>query len=940
MAFGKLFGRSETSQSGPAPAKANAAHSRNLAALFQEGITLQADRLSHLKKGMEEGLEFYDHYNESRLKLAFDGFNEEMRKALFELLFLLHVNDPSLSEVTYTATRKDNSHGVPRKITVEEKTSLYVEGAPAGIKGIGNLSPLVGVPFREFVRAEFGREVPPANSNSAILSLQAVGSVGTIGQKIGESDLDLQVIYSLHSLSFDVSGWDDQDFREALKLEHLWLVSRLQAQKKISPEQMQQTEVRKNLEASASRNLAQAYPTLHKFLLQGDLEINDAGGKTDGKGLRTRVINEIINLVKRNNRLKLRGDVGRREALLIERIGRIQTYITEKYPGAEIYMFPASLSKFQSGRHTSSLEFKESSGSAYELILNYETLMPSVQFSPAIPSHFVFPADINNGAELYNRLVDMTAFNLIDIYKGIGPGLVDLGFTPNLTAQYVAEHEGAVYWEAFKASAGNLPKATLNLLRFEMLLDPRFVKTIIQIVKEPGVFDAMVSAKPEKDFQQQKALEDSEAGMPNWALLEMEKTFPLLLQDPWWLRYKVLKIGFGEEQGLAGLQPEARKAASKVIDLAFAQHVRISDAFRKPGDTRPVTTHRDQSLQVLLKSAFPPGSEKRQFIEQIFAGEVSAVNRFENELRQCFRVSLGRIQAKVSALRGNLKKKHTDEVKVWFHYFSENFEPQSGAVQKTILNHLKFPRGRLQVGYKIGEGWFFKSLQRESSVGKRFDTFGVLDHLPDEVMLIEKTNFLSGLAHCIVNGYYGIVHAGTLKERRTMLEFDGKHMNLGSELDNTTAFIRPDNIDRILNRILEFFPYEYHHYTDCIRVGREFKKVFIFLNLWKFGRISFLYKDNLGGWYCAEYDQKQLEKEADSLKINEKKMLAHPVVMEAVDTFLKRKMINFDKMELATWVNPNSVETTHSASKFAEKEDFLAGRFRDNLRTRFSSHSR
>ena len=362
MAFGKLFGRSESLQSGPVPAEANAAQSSKLATLFQQGITLQADRISLLKKGVEEGLEFYNHYNESRLKLAFDAFDEEMRKALFELFFLLHVNDPSLSEVNYTATRKDNSKGVPRKITVEGKASLYVEGAPAGVRGMGNLSPLVEGPFRQFVRAEFGREVPPANGNSAILSVQAVGSVGTIGQKIGESDLDLQVIYSLHPLSFDVSDWNDQAFREALNLEQSWLVSRLQAQKKISPEQMQQPGVRKNLEASASRNLAQAYPNLHKFLLQGEFDNKEATGKTDGLGFRTRVISEIINLVKRNNQLKLREEVRRREPLLIERIGRIQTYINDKYPGAEIYMFPASLSKFQSGRHTSSLEFKESSG--------------------------------------------------------------------------------------------------------------------------------------------------------------------------------------------------------------------------------------------------------------------------------------------------------------------------------------------------------------------------------------------------------------------------------------------------------------------------------------------------------------------------------------------------------------------------------------------------
>ena len=80
---------------------------------------------------------------------------------------------------------------------------------------------------------------------------------------------------------------------------------------------------------------------------------------------------------------------------------------------------------------------------------------------------------------------------MVDIFNDITGRIINQGHTPDLQPSYVAEHYTAVYWEAFKASYGNLPKATLNLLRYETLLEAKLNKTIIQLIKDPQMLDKM-----------------------------------------------------------------------------------------------------------------------------------------------------------------------------------------------------------------------------------------------------------------------------------------------------------------------------------------------------------------------------------------------------------------------------------------------------------------
>ena len=933
MAFRKILNRSTATAAGGQSAQTTSAPGQGLSAILRQGVTIQQDRAASLRKGVDDGLSFFNQYNDGRLKLAFDCFDEDMRNALFEVIFLLHVNDPRLATVEYTATRKDNSKGVPRYVESREHADLYLEGAPCGVKGIEMLSPVFRESFRQYVEKTFGMGAAggPSKGDRAIVCLQSIGSIGTIGHKSGTSDLDLQVIYDLFPYQEEFHAWSDEEFRGMLEREQGWWVGRLGREKKLTRVQAQQPAVRQELSTRAARQIARSYPLLHKYLIGARADYGADLAGADGPALRPRLVKELITLVKRHLRLSQAASMRAGEALLKERIGQIQEYINDKFPQAEIYMFAMSLDMYRAGRYTSSLEFKESSGSAYELILNYETLMPGIQFSPTIPSHFLFPEAINNNADLYRSLTQFIEFQAMDIYQDVSPLLVDLGNTPDLNSHYLAQHMPAAYWEAFKASSGNLPKATLNLLRFEMLLEEEYRHTIIKFIKEPRAINEMISSRPREPQQERAALVREETGMPNWVLTELELDYPALQQDPWWLRYKALKVAFGEAGGVTGMKESQRDQISKIVDLAFALHVRISDVFTKPGDRHSFDAHREQVLVRFLDYAFPAGTGKRKQLEHIFSGEVQAVSQFETELREHFRGSLERTQSKIAQLGVENPRKKSQEVKLWHEYYLEYFEPKPNVVQKTIMHHLKFPRGRLQIGYEIDRGWFFRSLQKASQVGKRFDTFGVLDHLPEEVTLIKDTHFMFGLATCIVNGYYGILNRGTLRETRTALEFDRKHMDLGNRLDNEKAFISPDYIERMLERILKFFPYEYHHYLDFIRVDRKVQRIYVFLNLWRFGRLSFLYRDNLNTWYCDEFDHPDLHKQGQELCKDLDGLLSAPTLHESLDRFLVSQRLFVDEVELKTWVNPNSVESRHSALEPIIKERELADVFAQKI---------
>jgi hypothetical protein len=898
-----------------------------LAALLRDPVALPPEREAVLRDGLNQGLAFFEEFNEARLKLAFSCFDAEMKKALYEVIFLLHVNDPALKEYHYSGVEMEKVGGVVREKPFDGVADLYVEGAPHGVQGVDKLSGVFREEFAAHIQSAFNLSVVAQSTFGycPIVSIHSLGSIGTMGHKSRASDLDLQVQYELEPFLLDASRYSDAALRELLMGEVKYRMGLVLGEKKASPEAAPDAVARAPANQQASHQVIKAYPLLYRYLIKQEGRYTDDLAGPNGRPLRGQLAQEVMTLIKRASKVARGEEMAKLEKLLQERLKRIQEYLGKRFPNTELYLFSCSNDDYRQGHHGSTLTNKEASGSAYELILNYETLMPGIQITPMVPTHFVLPRQVNNDAAAYERTVDYIRFGMLPPFKDVRPRLVNLGATPDMEISYVAKHSGAVYWEAFKASSGNLPKAILNLFRFEMLLDRRYLKTNIQIIKDPAYLNQFVTPRPTDMQVELEQIMDDGTGIPPWALLEMESRIPMLLKDPWWQRYKALKIAFGEPTGIEGLGDQERRRISKLIDTAFALHVRISDVFSKSGEAKGAT-YRDHVLVEFLKRSFPPISPKRKFLERLFMGEVASVNQFELEMRGLFKSCLKRVNQKIAAL--NIQgASNQHEFEIWFHYYQSNFEPPVNVVPRTILKHLMVSRGRIQIGFRLGEGWFFQSVQKEGASAKRFDTSGYLDHLPETVVLREKCGFLEGLADCVFNGYYGVLNPGTLRETRTVVEFDAKSMDLGSRVDNTLAFLRPDDVHHIVNGIGTLFKYRPYHYMDCIAKKREVREVFLFLNMMKLGRLSVLYRDNLLAWYCEEWEHPEVFNRAYSLKGGFKPMLTAKPVHITLAKFFKSKHIDVAKVDLAAWVNPNSVDAGPANQQIQQKEKLLSEEF-------------
>lgn len=933
--------------------------------LFQQlkhCIEFDQAKKKELKDSIEKGNDFFQKFNRSRMELAFSLFAEDMKKALFEIIYFLHVNDEKYEEHKYITTRIEKVHGALKEVEFEATVPLYLENAPSGVVGISNLSPVFQSQFKQFIKEELDATIEEKSGFSPIYSIASLGSIGTIGHKETASDLDLQVQYELVPFLIDVNKLDDDKLKECSDRLIDLFSKKYRLKKKFTNEAVKNPQIRSQILRAGQMNFKKRFPLLFDVIvLNKKALVKTVLNKAE---LRRKMAIEVLKMVNLFSKVCLKKEKTERDQLLKEKIRRIQIYIQKKYPKAEVYLFAYSNDDYRDGLHGTTLESKEASGSAYQLILNYEVLMPGIQFTPVIPIHFLMSDSINGKRSKYEEIVEYIRYNFTNLFEQQRFQLVDLGSTPPLTLEYMAAHSGAVYWESFKASSGNLPKATLNLLRLEMLFDSRFNVSLIELIKNPRKLDPfsgeyyvpadangngegdakedidewkidhfyddygiVESEETTDDDDDVLGEEDFPGGLSLDGVFDIESEFHKLKEDPWWLRYKALKIGFGPENKDIRDSKE-KDLISRVIDLGFALHIRVSDVFPKIKNKQKLEVYRDKVLGLFLVKAFP--RSKRTYLENICNGEVDSVIAFEKELRFLFQRSMDRVLSKVKE-SGFKDQTNENENRIWYHYYQQNFIQPKNTIQKDILSHLKVPRGRLQIGVNDKRRWFFRSIQKSILTESQYDTFGNLAHLPDKVDLFEHSSFLHGIAHCIANGYYGIINKGTLLESRTYLEFSVGHTETGKASSDKWAFMRPDIADRLVDNINNAFPPQDYDFRDCIFKDKEIEHVFICLNLLEYGRVSFMYRDNLKTWYVDEVSHPSVEKKAQEMFQNPDLLFESKYIVMTIRKFFNDNKITINektKGRIAFWINPNSVRTHHHADRFAQKEQELSTRFR------------
>ncbi len=894
--------------------------------LFKSGIAMPERNAKELEASLQSGKSFFKRFNESRMKLAFEAFTDDMKKALFEIIYFLHVNDPKFQEVKYKAFKVERLSGITRESTYQATTNLYQPGFLHGVTGIDRLPETFRNEFKAYVKREFGL-LPSKNmvpGFAPIVNISSLGSIGTIGHKPQKSDLDLQILYELQPFKYNLEHWTDERLKQALNREIESWIQRLCIQKKLIPKLItKQPKVYKELRQKAVFRVGKTYPYLYQILFQNK-DVSSMLVSPQGRQLKMNLIHEMIQLVSYAESQEGQKEREEEEQKLKERILVIQDYIQSKFPKAEVYLFACSCESFRRGNHGTTLESKEASGSAYELVLNYEVLIPGIQFAPTIPTHFIISKQFNNSQAFYERITNYIRFRCLPLYQRIDDYVADIGATPTMKMSYILSHVGAAYWESFKAASGNLPKAILNLFRIEMLHHERYLHTIIEIIKMPELVNKVIPSNPEAFPGAAKSKGKKGFGLSLKEVLQLEKDMPLLEIDPWWLKYKILKVFYNDSA--IKLEDSERRLIYRTIDLCFALHVKLSHAF----DITKPKTHRERFLVEFLKRAFPKNSLQRITMERIFMGEVQTINHFEQELKDLFSNCMDRIH-RIIASNDIPDGSNQSEFEIWYHFYQQNFENAPNEIHKNILSHLKVPRAKIRVRYEKTRrrgNWVFHAGAISEQNGNASND--ALQGIPQEIDLTYDMSFLRGLAHCILNGYYGLLRAGTLRETKTKVEVDIGASDLGNMIDNHWSIVDSDTATRLADRIVSFFPYRKTHYMDCIRMERQVQEVYFFMNLFKFGRLSILYRDNLQSWFVDEYDHPDFVLNAQEFYDRHYSLLQHPDLHASIDEFLGDTRINLMDKQLKTSFWYNFMSTGHAqALDNKDRENALSWHFKD-----------
>ena len=898
-----------------------------LISVLKEHISIPPESEKDLSQSLQKGLENFERINNIRMDIAFTSFSEEMKHALFETLFFLHINDERFQSWEYKATHVERVQGSVRTTLKKTDANLYLANCPAGISGISELPEIFRDDFIGYCQNIF--EIDPTQTICSDVmpfqSISSLGSVGTVGHKTKKSDLDLQILYELSPFQYALNEWNNEGLLHALHIEIEEEVKNLCAKKNIL-----HTILKKNptayekLKNQAVVTIGKRYPYIYQVLIKKKSvfhhQVSEAQKKLHGL-----LVIELIEFITIAYQRKYAKELATQEQLVKDRINMIQEYIQNKFPTAEIYLFACSSESFRQGQHGTTLESKEASGSAYELILNYEVLEPGIQFSPNIPLHYLISRKFNNSDSFYHRIVNYIRFDCISVYDEIAHRIVDTGATPTLDLNYVLSHAGAAYWESFKASSGNLPKALLNLLRIESLHNSKYLHTIIELIKHPEIFQQLAQ-NVGLEFGYKSQLHTH--GVSLKGLLEIEEHLPALRFDPWWVKFKILKIFYNDRN--IQVDNSERRLIYRNLDLCMALHVQVSDAFHMQNPR----TYREKFLVLFLKQAFPERSAHRTTLELLIRGDVQTINLFEKELHAIFANCMDRIH-RLIAIHNIPDESNQQEFEIWFHYYQKNFEPSHLEIKRNILSHLRVPREKIRVHYektrRRGNWVFYAMSMTQKKQKNNHENLQILENYrPHEIDLTYSMSFLKGLAYCIINGYYGVIHAGSLQENSTEIEVDLNSIHLANMIDNQWSRINSEIAARLTLSITNFFPYRKIHYMDCIKGKYKISDIFFVLNLFRFGRVSVLYRDTLQRWFIEEMDHSNIVINAQEFYDKPHDLLTHSDFVQTIQEFavLHQLSLKDKRIRYKFWYNPKSTKYAQSLP-MQEREKSLAYHFEE-----------
>ena len=327
------------------------------------------------------------------------------------------------------------------------------------------------------------------------------------------------------------------------------------------------------------------------------------------------------------------------EFALRRKIYFAEDYLTRKYPETEVHFFTNILRNQRQGQHTPFLVSPEGS-MAYDLMLNDFLLNPAVILAGASPIPFRLPHDLKMlcrikalpESEWTLKQTDGDQVEAFPLHT-----LPDWGDL-NIPRQKFLEHAIPMFLrESEKISHRNLPKALLNCWWVEMIC--------LEEEDQPLTSLTHLLFNPDQRYFIREEVEDNQ-----WVTLIklMEKEYPQLVRDPWWLKFTEMLLRFDNEN--VGNPGEIQEIQEQMV-FCFSQHIRLSDIINFNNNGQAMWLEEEASWRikslVSFYNYFYKDEDSRKELMKFAQGRDDVAKQIEKKLKILFLQSLRRVEQKL-----------------------------------------------------------------------------------------------------------------------------------------------------------------------------------------------------------------------------------------------------------------------------------------------------
>ncbi len=338
---------------------------------------------------------------------------------------------------------------------------------------------------------------------------------------------------------------------------------------------------------------------------------------------------QMVLLIDTYSDLAARQIEAKSECDLHRKIQAIEAYLTRKYPNTEVHLFTNILRNQRRGQHTPFLVSPEGS-MAYDQMLNDFLLNPAVILAGSSPMPFDLPHDLK--VMLSTGILPSNEWMLTQAKEGGSDTfnfqqLCNWGST-KIPWEKLWAHAIPIYLrESEKVSHRNLPKALLNCWWLEILC-------CMDKDTDPTSLTRLLWNPDQRHFIKEKL-----EGKFIKKIEKMEADYPLLIRDPWWLKFTEMLSRFTDP------------LIQKQIIFCFSQHIRLSDVIDFNNDCKPIWLDKDVSWRthslVSFYEQFFPDEQDKTNLMKFAQGRDDIGNQMENELKQSFLDSMNRTEKKL-----------------------------------------------------------------------------------------------------------------------------------------------------------------------------------------------------------------------------------------------------------------------------------------------------